>query len=130
MKRKVFILSSSLLGLIIVGLLTIYIRIDIDVKRNINTAKEMYPGNAEDALIAYLLDTNNTPQDRTRVAIYSLGQIQSQKAIPILEDLYKDDPEGKTCYEKHNIVLCQSGIYKALEACKSNWWPMHSRLNK
>ena len=130
MKRKIFILSSSLLGLLILGFIAVYIWIDIDVKKNIKTANEIYSGKAEDALIAYLLDTTNTPQDRTRVAIWTLGQIQSKKAIPVLEDLYKNDPEGKTCYGKHGSVLCQYEIYKALNASKANWWPLHSRLNK
>ena len=130
MKRIVIILISSLLGLLILGYIAIYILIDIDVKKNIKTAKARYAGKAEDALISYLLDTTNTTQNRTRIAIYTLGQIQSKKAIPILENLYRNDPEGKTCYRKHGSVLCQHEIYKALNACKSNWWPLHSRLNK
>ena len=89
MKRKIFILSSSLLGLLILGFIAIYIWIDIDIKKNIETVKGRYSGKAEDALIAYLLDTTNTPQNRTRVAIWTLGQIQSKKATPILENLYK-----------------------------------------
>ena len=130
MKRKLFILSSILLGLIILGFIAIYIWIDIDVKKNINSAKGRYSGKVEDALIAYLLDTTNTPQNRTRIAIWTLGQINSKKAIPILENLYKNDPKGKTCYGNHDSVLCQYEIYKALDASKSNWWPLHSRLNK
>ena len=130
MKRKIFILSLSLLGLIILGFIAIYIWIDIDVKKNIEIAKGRYSGKAENALIAYLLDTTNTPQNRTRVAIWTLGQIQSKEAIPILENLYKNDPEGKTCYGKHDSVLCQYEIYKALNASKANWWPLHSRLNE
>ena len=130
MKRKLFIVSSSLLGLLILGFLAIYIWIDIDVKKNIKIAQEKYTGKAEDALIAYLLDTTNTPHNRTKVAIWTLGQIQSKKAIPVLENLYKNDPEGKTCYGKHDSVLCQYEIYKALNASKVNWWPLHSRLNK
>jgi hypothetical protein len=102
----------------------------VDVKKNITIAKESYPGTAEDALIAYLLDTKNSPQNRSSVAIWTLGQIHSKKALPILEELYKDDPEGKTCKGRHSYVLCQYEIYKALNAAKSNWWPLHARLNK
>ncbi|MCE5347506.1 MAG: HEAT repeat domain-containing protein [Bacteroidales bacterium] len=130
MKRKLIILSASLLTLLILGFLAIYIWIDFDVKKNINNAREKYPGSAEDALIAYLLDTTNSPQDRSSVAIWTLGQIHSKKAIPILKKLYKHDPEGKTCYGKHDSVLCQYEIYKAIKAEESNWWPLHSRLNK
>ena len=130
MKRKLIIVSSSLLAFFVLGFLSIYIWIDFDVKKNIKTAREKYSGNAEDALIAYLLDTTNSPQNRSSLAIWTLGQIQSKKALPILKDFYKNDPEGKTCYGKHDSVLCQYEIYKAMNATKVNWWPLHSRLNK
>lgn len=130
MKKKLIIVAASLFTLLVLGFLSIYIWIDVDVKKNIKTAKEKYSGNAEDALIEYLLDTNNTFHDRTSVATWTLGQIQSKKALPILKDLYKNDPEGKTCYGKHDSVLCQYEIYKAMNAAKVNWWPLHARLNK
>jgi hypothetical protein len=130
MKRKLIILSSALLTLLVLGFLAIYIWIDLDVKKNIKSAMERYPGNAEEALIAYLSDTTNTPQNRSGVAIWTLGQIQSKKALPVLKGLYKNDPEGKTCYGKHDSVLCQYEIYKAMNAAKANWWPLHARLNK
>ena len=107
-----------------------YIWIDIDVNNNIRVVKEKYPGKAEDALIAYLLDTTNSPRDRSHIAIWTLGQIHSEKATPILNGFYKNDPKGKTCKGRHDSVLCQYEIYKALNACKTNWWPLHSRLNK
>jgi len=130
MKRMVFIVSGSLITLLFLGFIAMYIWIDIDVKKNIRTTKEKYPGRAEDALIAYLLDTTNSPKNRSSLAIWTLGQIQSEKAIPILNELYKNDTEGKTCNGKHDSVLCQYEIYKALNATKMNWWPLHSRLNK
>lgn len=68
-----FFTGSGLLGLLIVGFITLYLWIDTDVKRNISTAKEVYSGKAEGVLIAYLSDTINTPYDRTRVTIYSFG---------------------------------------------------------
>jgi hypothetical protein len=128
--KKVILIAGSLFALLFLGYVAIYIWIDIDVKHNIETAQEKYPGKAEDALIAYLLDTTNSPVTRTHLAIWTLGQIQSEKAIPILSRLYKNDPEGKTCKGKHNAVLCQYEIYKALNASKVNWWPMHARLNR
>ena len=130
MKRKLFIISAGIVTLLVFGFFAIYIWIDVDVNKNIKTVKEKYSGNAEDALIEYLLDTTNTFHDRTHVAIWTLGQIQSEKALPILKDLYKNDPDGKTCYGKHDSVLCQYEIYKAMNASKVNWWPLHARLNK
>jgi hypothetical protein len=122
--------SASQLSLFIIGFLAIYIWIDFDIKKNIKIAKEKYSGIAEGALIAYLSDTTNSPQNRSSIAIWTLGQIQSKKALPVLNDLCKNDPLGKTCYGKHNSVLCQYEIYKAINAGMVNWWPLHSRLNK
>lgn len=130
MKRVIPIFGGVLLILLFFGYVAIYIWIDISVKNNISVAKEKYTGKAEDALIAYLLDSTNSPGDRSHIAIWTLGQIQSKKAVPILNGFYKNDPEGKTCKGKHNSVLCQYEIYKALNAREVNWWPLHSRLNK
>ena len=130
MKKTILLVSGILFTLALLGSVAMYIWIDVDVKSNIQVAKEKYDGKAEDALIAYLLDTTNSPFDRSHVAIWTLGQIHSEKAIPILTRLYENDPEGKTCKGRHDSVLCQREIYKALNASKSNWWPLHTRLNK
>ena len=130
MKKTILLIIGILFTLALLGSVAMYIWIDVDVKSNIQVAKEKYDGKAEDALIAYLLDTTNSPFDRSHVAIWTLGQIHSEKAIPILTRLYENDPEGKTCKGRHDSVLCQREIYKALNASKSNWWPLHTRLNK
>jgi hypothetical protein len=100
------------------------------ISKNIRIAQSRYPGKAEDALISFLLDTTNTPGERSTIAIWTLGQIKSEKAKPILWSLYKNDPEGKTCRGRHNEVLCQYELYKALYAEKVNWLPLYPALNK
>lgn len=130
MKRLLIVTGSVLLFLFILAGPGIYLWGDFAIKKNINIAKSRYPGNAEDALIAYLLDSTNSFHDRSHLAINTLGQIESQKARPVLMKFYKNDPEGKTCYGKHNSVLCQYEIYKALHAREVNWWPLHGHLNK
>lgn len=130
MKRILIILAAFLVVLFISGVVGIHIWIGHDVQKNINLAKLKYPGTAEDALIAYLLDETNSPQSRSHIAVWTLGQIQSKKAIPILTELYHNDPEGKTCKGRHNVVLCQYELYKALNAQMVNWWPLHANLNK
>lgn len=129
MKRILIILVSSILILFICFVLACNLWIGNTVKKNIEIAEKKYPGTAEDALIAYLLDTINSPRDRTKIAIWTLGQIQSEKAKPVLNNLFKNDPDGKTCSGKHDSVLCQYEIYKALNAEKVNWWPLHRKLN-
>lgn len=129
MKRILIILGAGIIIVFICFVLIVNLWIGNTVKKNIEIAEEKYSGTAEDALIAFLLDTTNSPRDRTHIAIWTLGQIQSEKAKPVLRELYKNDPEGKTCSGKHDSVLCQYEIYKALNAEKENWWPLHRKLN-
>lgn len=130
MRRVIIITGASLAILMVCAFVVIMISINHGVKERISIAQEKYPGNAEDALLAYLADSDNSPRDRTDVAIWTLGQIQSQKALPVLKELYNSDPEGETCHGRHDSVLCQYGIYKAIRAIESNWWPLHPGLNK
>lgn len=102
--------------------------IEREIINNINIARDKYSGNAEDALIAFLADTGNSPRERSRVAVWTLGQIKSQKALPLLEEFYLDDPSGITCKGRHELVLCQSGLHKAIIAIESKR-KMHPEFN-
>ena len=138
MKRVLFIIGISL-TIIFLGLfLAMRIWCGHGVKERISSAKQQYSGIAEDALIAYLSDTTHTPRDRSDVAIWTLGQIKSKKALPILKELYKNDPQGKTCKYHHDTVLCQYEIHKAIVSIEHKWlgakekniFGSWSRLNK
>ena len=130
MKRIVTRVLVLILLVIITGFVGLYSWIGYDVRGNIKQAQAKYPGNAEEALIAFMLDESNSEYDRTHIAIWTLGQIKSEKAVPVLKQLYKNDPEGKTCKGHHNEVLCQYEIYKALNATEANWLPLHAHLNR
>lgn len=138
MKRILFKIGIGLTVILFCFILVIRIWIGHGIKGNIALAKSHYPGKAEDALIAYLFDTNNSPIDRSHKAIWTLGQIRSKKALPVLSEFYKNDPDGKTCKGHHNSVLCQYEIHKAmvsidhgwLGAKEKNWFGSWSRLNK
>ena len=138
MKRILIIIGIGLTVIFFCFILAMRIWIGHGIKERINIAKKQYSGIAEDVLIAYLSDTTNSPQNRSDVAIWTLGQIRSLKALPILKELYKNDPEGKTCKYHHNTVLCQYEIHKAivsiehnwLGAKEKNWFGSWSRLNK
>jgi hypothetical protein len=138
MKRTLTITGISLGLLFLCFILAMRIWIGHGINERINIAKQQYSGIAEDALIAFLSDTTHTPQDRSDIAIWTLGQIRSQKALPILKKLYKNDPEGRTCKYHHDTVLCQCEIHKAivsierkgLDTKEKNWFGSWSRLNK
>ncbi|MBN2040625.1 MAG: hypothetical protein JW864_11305 [Spirochaetes bacterium] len=119
-KRIILIALISLVLIFSCPVIVINIWIGYTVEKNIAVAQKMYPGTDEDALIAFLLDEKNTTNDRTHIAVWTLGQIQSQKALPVLYKLYKNDPEGKTCYGRHDSVLCQYEIHKAIEAIEGS----------
>lgn len=130
MKRIITQVIIILLFVFIAGFAGLYLWGDFALRQNIKTAKEKYGGNTEDALIAYLPDESNSPRDRSHIAINTLGQIKSEKALPILKQLYKNDQEGKTCKGNHDKVLCQYEIYKALNAAEVNWLLLHAHLNR
>jgi hypothetical protein len=113
--RKILSLIFGVIAILSAGgLLILYLWIGQSIKDHIATTQQKYPGTAEDALISFLLDETNSTVDRTHVAVWTLGQIKSEKALPILKDLYRDDPKGNTCYGRHDTLLCQYEIYKAI----------------
>jgi hypothetical protein len=130
-KRTLIIAGSSLAVVIFCFILGVRTWIGSDIKKNISIARQQYPGKAEDVLIAYLLDEHNSPGDRSNVAIWTLGQIRSKKALPVLYKFYKNDPEGKTCRGRHAYVLCQYELHKSIDCIEHNyWWVSHPGLNK
>ncbi|MFZ0282327.1 MAG: HEAT repeat domain-containing protein [Bacteroidales bacterium] len=121
MKRVFFIIGISLTVIFLCLFLAMRIWCGHGVKECISIATQQYSGTAEDALIAYLSDTTHTPHDRSHVAIWTLGQIRSKKALPVLRGLYKNDPQGKTCKYSHDKVLCQYEIHKAIVSIEHRW---------
>ena len=121
MNRILFIVFFSIVAMFFCYIIYIPIGIRHDVKEHISIAQKRYPGTAEDALISFLVDTTNSPHDRSDVAIWTLGQIRSKEALPILKELYKNDPKGKTCHAKHDLVLCQKELYEAIDCIEHNY---------
>ncbi len=129
MKRIIIVISIGffLLACSFIGL---HIWIGGDVKQNIEIVKNQHTGSAEEALISYLKDENNSFNDRTHKAIWTLGQIRSEKALPLLRELFKNDPKGETCKDNHNSELCQYELHKAIIAIEKGWLFSQTRFNK
>ncbi len=129
MKRIIILTGISLVILFGGAIFTVHILNGRKVKENIAMVKQQYPGTAEDALIAYLLDENNPSRERTHTAIWTLGQIKSEKALPVLAKFDLNDSEGKTCKGKHDSLLCLYEIHKAIVHIRRKWYLSHAKLN-
>ena len=128
--KTLIIVLGSVLVLFTVSPIAINGWIRSDVKKNISIAQEKYPGTAEEALISFLLDEKNSFHDRTHLAIWTLGMLKSEKALPILRSYYKNDPKGLTCHGKHDQMVCQYGLHKAIVQIESRGQYSTSDLNR
>lgn len=137
-KRTCVIIGVSLFILLFGFFLIGNIRTIHGIRQNIAIAKEQYQGNAEESLIAFLSDTTRSFRERNEIAVWTLGQIRSEKALPVLYYYYKNDPEGKLCKGRENSMLCQYNLHKAIvnienswfENRERNWFGSFARLNK
>jgi len=127
--KTLIILLAFVFVLFAVSAIAINGWIRSDVKKNISIAQQRYPGTAEEALISFLLDEKNSFNDRTHIAIWTLGMLKSEKALPVLRSYYKNDPKGLTCHGKHDQMVCQYGLHKALVQIESRGQYSTSDLN-
>lgn len=118
-KKIIFITLFSIVMILTIAFITLHFWIECTVKENISIAKQHYGGSDEEALISYLKDEKNTAGNRSHIAIWTLGQIHSKEALPILYSYYQDDPEGNSCYGKHHSKLCQYELYKAIKTIEA-----------
>lgn len=123
-------ITSAIVLLIVISYFSMRIWIGGSVKENISYAQDIYQGTAEDALIEMLIDETISTNDKTHIAVWTLGQLHAEKALPLLKKLYKNDPEGETCYGNHDYEICQYELYKAIEAIEGSKFFTHARLNK
>ena len=88
MKRILILIGIGIIIILAGAAFALHIWIGHGVKENINIVQQKYPDTAEDALISYLLDENNAAYDRTHKAIWTLGQVRLEKALPILREYF------------------------------------------
>ena len=80
------ILALGLL-LLIIGYFAIRIWTTEVLKEHIAYAKINYSGIAEDVMIEMLKDDSAPANDKTHIAIWTLGHLRSEKALPVLRNL-------------------------------------------
>jgi hypothetical protein len=91
------------------------IQIGYSVKKHCKIAQEKYPGDCVEALIFFLNDENNDFRSRNS-AIWALGQLGDNRALPVLEKYYTGNipPRGSlgsaiSQYELKKAINLASG---------------------
>jgi hypothetical protein len=80
-------------------------------------AMREFPGDEVEALRSFVQSENHALAERTE-AVHALGQIGSERALPVLVRYYT----GREC--EHSKFMCQKELRKAMDRCSGkNWAP-------
>jgi len=110
--KKVLVYGTlSCLAFLLFAFVMICFSIRSSVKEISAEATQQYPGDRVEALITYVKSENHSLRQRNR-AVWALGQIGNQRALPTLEKSYTGGP----C--DHDSRLCQRELQKAIKLCK------------
>ena len=113
--KKVLVYGTlSCLAFLLVAFVMICFSIRSSVKEISAEATQQYPGDRIEALITYVKSENHSLRQRNR-AVWALGQIGDERALPVLEKSYSGGP----C--DHDNLLCQRELQKAIKACKGSF---------
>jgi len=113
--KKVLIYGIlSCAAFLLVAFVMICFSIRSSVKEITAEATQQYPGDRIEALITYVKTENHSLRQRNR-AVWALGQIGDERALPTLEKSYT----GQPC--DHDNSLCQRELQKAIKLCKGSF---------
>jgi hypothetical protein len=113
--RKVLVYGAlSCLAFLLFAYLWACFDIRSGVKEISAEATQQYPGDRIEALITYVKTENHSLRQRNR-AVWVLGQIGDQRALPILTESHTGEP----C--DHDNLLCQQELQKAIKLCKGSF---------
>jgi hypothetical protein len=101
----------SCLAFLIIAFVLICWSIRSSVKEMSAEAVREYPGDRIEALMTYVDSENHSLRQRNR-AVWALGQIGDERALPVLEKWYT----GQPC--DHDKTLCQRELGRAIKACR------------
>ena len=110
LKRLFFYTIAAIFVAFLLFFLITCIQIDSDVKDQCQRAKAEYSGNCTEALIILLNDETKSFKTRNS-AIWALGQLGDNQALPVLQSYYTGDIPSK---EPINEVISQHELKKAI----------------
>ena len=100
--------------------------IGFDVSQRCQIAQDRYEGDCVEALISYLNDEKNSYQSRNS-AIWALGQLGDERALPALKNLFTGDiPEKEPLnknisqYELKKAINLSSGGFNITKLVREN----------
>ncbi len=115
--RKVLVYGTlSCLAVILILFVGVCWSIRSHVKSISAEATQRYPGDRIEALMAYVNSENHTLRERNH-AVWALGQIGDERALPVLERFYVGEP----C--NHDTSLCQRELGRAIKLCEGGLNP-------
>ena len=113
-KKVILYGTLSTLAFLLVAFVMIWWSLSSSIKDISAEATSLYPGDRVEALMAYVESENHSLRQRN-LAVWALGQIGDQRALPVLEKSYTGGP----C--DHDNFLCQGELQKAIKKCKSSF---------
>lgn len=126
MKRTIIYASLIALSLFTFMFIITCTLIGLDVKQRCEIAQDRYEGDCTEALIAYLKDENNSYHSRNS-AIWALGQIGDEKALPTLKSLYTGNIPNRepldqaiSQYELKKAINLTSGGFNLTKLIREN----------
>jgi hypothetical protein len=106
--------TLSCLVFLLIAFVMICYSIRSGVKEISAEATQLYPGDRIEALITYANSEDHSLRQRNR-AVWALGQIGDERALPLLIAFYTGGP----C--DHGHYLCQHELQKAIKLCEGSF---------
>ena len=115
MIRTIVTLFVTLLALFVFFVVISFYSIYSSVSATCNGVYEDFEGNCVDAMILVLNSDQYTFEEKNH-AIWVLGQLADERALPVLEELYTEVP---TAREPLDTAISQYELSKAIDWCKN-----------
>lgn len=109
MKKIIFILTAFGVAAVVFFYLVTSTWIGMGVREKCSVAQKMYTGDCVEALISYVDDSDNHTLRKRNQAVWALGQLGDNRALPILEKYLT----GEEC--DHEKFMCQYELEKAIK---------------
>lgn len=114
---KRWLLLAGLIGVavIIYAIPWMFWQLQIPVKTNCAEAQEEFGGDCVEAILAVLQSDHHSYLEKNR-AIWTLGQLADERALPTLRELRNGAPCQRPC--RRDSHICQFEIEKAINWCE------------